>query len=47
MKSPCRGGLKKIMGMGVHKIIKQMGKVDLGNPTKTVTPKKWSNVTSN
>jgi hypothetical protein len=31
---------KIIMGMGMHKIIKQMGKVDLENETKIVTLEK-------
>jgi hypothetical protein len=35
------------MGMDVHKIIEQMGKFDLENLAKTITPKKWLIVTSN
>jgi hypothetical protein len=32
------GGLKKhLLGMGMHKIVKQMGKFDLKNQTKTAT----------
>jgi hypothetical protein len=33
--------------MGVRKIVKQMGKVDLENQAKTVTPKKWLTMTLN
>jgi len=33
--------------MGVHKIIKQMGKVDPENSTKIVLPEKWLIMTSN
>ncbi len=33
--------------MGVHKIVEQMGKVDLKNQVKTITPKKWLITTLN
>jgi hypothetical protein len=36
---------KNIMGMGVHRIVEQMGKVDPKNKAKTVIPKKWLIVT--
>jgi hypothetical protein len=29
------------MGMGMHKIIEQMRKIDSKNQAKTITPKKW------
>ncbi len=35
------------VGMGMHKIVKQMGKADLKNRMKIVTPKKWLIVTQN
>jgi len=35
------------MGMGMHKIVKQMEKVDFKNRTKIVTPEKWLTMTSN
>jgi hypothetical protein len=38
---------KNTMGMGMHKIIEQMGKVDLENRTNIVTLKKWLTVTLN
>jgi len=34
------------MGMGVCKIIEQMGRADPKNRTETITPKKWLTVTS-
>jgi hypothetical protein len=41
------GSLSKIiMGMGMHKIVKQMGKVDPENETKIVTLEKWPTMTS-
>ncbi len=33
--------------MGVHKIVEQMGKVDLKNLKKTIAPKKWLMMTLN
>jgi len=38
---------KNIMGMGVCKIVKQMGRVDPNNQAKTVTLEKWLIVTLN
>jgi hypothetical protein len=38
---------ENIMGMGVHKIIKQMGKTNPKNREKTVTLEKWLTVTLN
>jgi hypothetical protein len=35
------------MGMGMHKIVKQMGNVDPNNRVKTVTLEKWLIVTLN
>jgi hypothetical protein len=35
------------MGMGVHKIIKQMGKIDPKNRQKNITLEKWLTVTPN
>jgi hypothetical protein len=35
------------MGMGMHKIVKQMGKVNPKNQTNTITPKKWLAMTLN
>jgi hypothetical protein len=35
------------MGMGVHKIIKQMGKAHPKNQAKIVTPNKWLSMTLN
>jgi hypothetical protein len=35
------------MGMGVDKIIEQMGKSNPKNQTKTMTPKKWLIMTLN
>ncbi len=32
--------------MGMHKIVKQMGKVNPKNQTNTITPKKCANLTS-
>jgi hypothetical protein len=39
--------LKIIVGMGVCKIVKQMGKVDLKNQTKIITLEKWLIATLN
>jgi hypothetical protein len=39
--------MKNKMGMGMHKIVKQMEKVDFKNRTKIVTPEKWLTMTSN
>jgi hypothetical protein len=36
---------KNIVEMGMHKLIEQMGNVDLENLTKTITLKKWLVVT--
>jgi len=47
MKSPCWKAWKNIVGMGVHKIIEQMGKVDSENSAKIVIPEKWLTMTSN
>jgi hypothetical protein len=33
---------KNIVGMGVHKIVKQMGKNNLKNRVKTATLEKWT-----
>jgi hypothetical protein len=42
------GNLRKvIVGMGMHKIVKQMGKVDPENKTKIVILDKWSTMTLN
>jgi hypothetical protein len=38
---------KIIVGMGMHKIIKQMGKVELENQTKIVTFEKLPTMTLN
>jgi hypothetical protein len=38
---------KNIVGMGMHKIVEQMGKVDPNNQVKIVIPKKWLIVTPN
>jgi len=38
---------KIIMGMGMHKIVEQMEKIDPKNQTKIVTLEKWSTVTPN
>jgi hypothetical protein len=35
------------MGMGMHRIIEQMGKVDPKNLEKTIIPKKWLIMTPN
>jgi hypothetical protein len=40
-KSPCQEAWKKIVGMGVHKIVEWMRNVNLENRTKIVTLKKW------
>jgi hypothetical protein len=34
------------MGMGVHRIIKQMGKINPTNQAKIVTSKKWLTIKS-
>jgi hypothetical protein len=39
------GSLKNILGMGVHKIVEQMGKFDLKNRMKTIFSKKWLSMT--
>jgi hypothetical protein len=39
--------VKNIVGMGMHKIIKQMGKAYPNNRVKIVTSKKWLTVTPN
>jgi hypothetical protein len=39
--------MKNIMGMGMHKIIERIRKVDLKNRMKTVTLDKWLIVTPN
>jgi hypothetical protein len=36
-----------IVGMGVHKIVKHMGKADLKNRMKTITLEKWLTMTPN
>jgi len=38
---------KNIVGMGVHRIVEQMGKVDPKNLKKTIAPKKWLIMTLN
>jgi hypothetical protein len=38
---------KNTLGMGVHKIIKQMEKVDLENQIKTISNKKCLSMTLN
>jgi hypothetical protein len=35
------------MGMGMHKIVEQMGKANPNNQVKFVTPEKWLTMTSN
>jgi hypothetical protein len=35
------------MGMGMHKIVEQMGKIDPNNRMKFVIPEKWLIVTAN
>jgi hypothetical protein len=46
-KIPMLGNLKKKMGMGVCRIVEQVGKADLKNQAKTVTLEKWLTMTSN
>jgi len=38
---------KNIVGMGVHNIVKQMGKINLENQAKTVTLENWWTMTPN
>jgi hypothetical protein len=39
--------MKNTVGVGMHRIVKQMGKVDLRNQTKIIVPEKWLIMTSN
>jgi len=39
--------VKNIMGMGMHKIVEQMGKIDPNNQVKIVIPDKWLTMTPN
>jgi hypothetical protein len=41
------GSVRKILGMGVLKIVEQMEKNDLKNQMKTIFSKKWLSMTLN
>jgi hypothetical protein len=46
--TPMSGSLRKIiMGMGMHKIVKQMGKFDPKNETKIIMLEIWPTMTLN
>jgi hypothetical protein len=47
MKSPCKKPEKNTVGMGVHNIVKQMGKINLENQAKIVTLENWWTMTPN